>query len=111
MAVAQEFHVAQELPAAQDDSQQLKRRFSSLSALSLGFVICNSWLGWSVNFMTPLNCGGGPGVVYGFLVATGIRPAHVWAGGAVISVPNQRGGSTLPPIWSRLREPGRLRRF
>jgi hypothetical protein len=38
---------------AQGHAQELPRSFSAYSALSLGFVVTNSWLGYSATFVTP----------------------------------------------------------
>ncbi|KAF2496531.1 putative amino acid permease [Lophium mytilinum] len=54
---------------AQGHKGELPRQFSTLAMLSLAFSITNSWIGYSAVFITPLLCGGGPGVFFGLLVA------------------------------------------
>lgn len=54
---------------AQGHHGELPRQFSSLAALSLAFVITNSWLGYCASFAVPLLAGGGPGVFWGVIVA------------------------------------------
>jgi choline transport protein len=54
---------------AQGHRSELPRSFSTFSALSLGFVITNSWIGYSATFISPLWTGGGPAVLYGLIVA------------------------------------------
>ncbi|KAF5584580.1 choline transporter [Fusarium pseudoanthophilum] len=54
---------------AQGHHGELPRQFSSFAALSLAFVITNSWLGYCASFAVPLLAGGGPGVFWGVIVA------------------------------------------
>ncbi|EXJ85333.1 hypothetical protein A1O1_05697 [Capronia coronata CBS 617.96] len=54
---------------AQGHKGELPRQFSSFAALSLAFVITNSWIGLCATFVTPLILGGGPMVFFGVLVA------------------------------------------
>lgn len=54
---------------AQGHKGQLPRRFNAFAALSLGFMLTNSWIGYSAVFAYPLWVGGGPGVFYGLIVA------------------------------------------
>lgn len=55
---------------AQGHQGELPRQFSSFAALSLAFVITNSWLGYCAVFVTPLIAGGGPSVFWGVIVAS-----------------------------------------
>ena len=54
---------------AQGHHGELPRQFSSFAALSLAFVITNSWLGYCASFAVPLLAGGGPTVFWGVIVA------------------------------------------
>jgi choline transport protein len=54
---------------AQGHQGELPRQFSSFSALSLAFVITNSWVGYCSTFVTALLAGGGPAVFWGIVVA------------------------------------------
>jgi hypothetical protein len=54
---------------AQGHEGELPRQFSSFAALSLAFVITNSWLGYCAVFVTPLVAGGGPSVFWGVIIA------------------------------------------
>ncbi|QKX64666.1 uncharacterized protein TRUGW13939_11842 [Talaromyces rugulosus] len=54
---------------AQGHQGELPRQFSSFAALSLAFVITNSWLGYCAVFVTPLVAGGGPSVFWGVIIA------------------------------------------
>jgi hypothetical protein len=55
---------------AQGHTGEMPRNFSAFAAISLGFTITNSWIGYSATFWYPLQAGGGPAVFYGALVAT-----------------------------------------
>ncbi|KIV92896.1 hypothetical protein PV10_04156 [Exophiala mesophila] len=55
---------------AQGHTSELPRQFSLLSTLALAFAITNSWVGYSATFVIPMFAAGGPGVVYGLVVAT-----------------------------------------
>lgn len=59
----------EQLLRAQGHKGELPRQFSSFAALSMGFVITNSWIGYSATFVTPLWTGGGPMVFFGVIVA------------------------------------------
>lgn len=54
---------------AQGHQGELPHQFSSFAALSLAFVITNSWLGYCAVFVTPLIAGGGPSVFWGVIIA------------------------------------------
>ncbi|KAI1613406.1 putative amino acid permease [Exophiala viscosa] len=54
---------------AQGHKGELPRQFSAFSALSLAFVITNSWIGYAAVFVTPLLAGGGPAVFWGVIVS------------------------------------------
>ncbi|KAL8688094.1 MAG: hypothetical protein Q9224_004973 [Gallowayella concinna] len=58
---------------AQGHEAALQRSFSPLAALSLGFSITNSWVGYLSNFGQNLIYGGPQLVVFGFLVATAVQ--------------------------------------
>lgn len=51
-------------------NHELVQRFSILSTLALGFSMTNSWLGYSATFITPLDMGGSPMVIFGLIVAS-----------------------------------------
>ncbi|KAF5615594.1 choline transporter [Fusarium tjaetaba] len=67
--VTQDLSPDELLLRAQGHHGELPRQFSSFAALSLAFVITNSWLGYCASFAVPLLAGGGPGVFWGVIVA------------------------------------------
>ncbi|KAI4123416.1 MAG: hypothetical protein LQ338_005269 [Usnochroma carphineum] len=58
---------------AQGHEAALKRTFSPLAALGLGFSVTNSWVGYLSNFGQNLVYGGPQNVVFGLLVATAVQ--------------------------------------
>ncbi|KAL8785683.1 MAG: hypothetical protein Q9213_003242 [Squamulea squamosa] len=58
---------------AQGHEASLHRSFSPLAAISLGFSITNSWVGYLSNFGQNLIYGGPQVVVFGFIVATAVQ--------------------------------------
>lgn len=49
--------------------EQLKKRFTLLSVIAFGFTTMNSWVAFASGVAVPLACGGGPGLIYGLIVA------------------------------------------
>lgn len=50
-------------------SEHLEKRYSLLSVIAFAFTTTNSWVAFASGIAVPLACGGGPGIIYGLIVA------------------------------------------
>lgn len=65
--------VHQDIVAAQGHGTALRKNFSTLASLGLGFSITNSWIGYVASFGTNIIYGGMQNVILGLLVATFVQ--------------------------------------
>ena len=65
--------VRDELVTAQGHARVLRKNFSTLASLGLGFGITNSWIGYAAAFGANIVYGGPQNVIFALLVATFVQ--------------------------------------
>ena len=68
----------------QAPQEHLTKRYNLLSVIALAFTTTNSWVAFASGVAVPLECGRGPGIVYG-LIAAGVIMAIIGAGFAELA--------------------------
>lgn len=66
------------------EPEHLKKRYNLLSVIALAFTTTNSWVAFASGVAVPLECGRGPGIIYG-LIAAGVVMAIISAGFAELA--------------------------
>lgn len=61
-------HAIQDISYLGLDEAPVKKTFSLLGILALGFTVCNSWLGVAASFAIAVNAGGSVSIIYGIIV-------------------------------------------
>lgn len=67
-----------------NEQDHLKKRFSLISVIAFGFTTMNSWVAFASGVAVPLECGGGPTLIYG-LIAAGVIMATINIGFAELA--------------------------
>ncbi|RJE25066.1 Amino acid permease [Aspergillus sclerotialis] len=79
-----EHALAEKASVAQVPPEHLKKRYNLLSVIALAFTTTNSWVAFASGVAVPLECGRGPGIIYG-LIAAGVIMGVIGAGFAELA--------------------------